>query len=227
MDRRQDAYKAFSKIKSQSKILNSNQVKITWAPGKGIKNKEYKDYWESDIGCSFIPHKILLEQQDDIDLDLLEEGGMVDEDSIPDRLKELRRLKRQEKKEKELLLKQQQQQIQAAAAAVAATSTNAAAVIAGTVAVNPLIPFPATGYVAAPPPPPPIPPPLPLMTPPTSTSFKTNPPSLPPLPPPLPLMTPPTSTSFQTNLPHPVPVSLNHSIPMPVPPPPPPMPGTL
>ena len=218
MDRRQDAYKAFAKIKSQSKILNSNQVKITWAPGKGIKNKEYKDYWESDIGSSFIPHKILLEQED-IDLDQLEEGGMIDEDSIPERLKELRRLKRQEKKEKELLLKQQQQQIQAAAA-VAATSTNAAAVIAGTVAVNPLIPFPATGYVAAPPPPP-IPPPIPLMTPPTSTSFKTNPPSLPPLPPPLPLMTPPTSTSFQTNLPHPVPVSLNHSIPMPVPPPPP------
>ncbi|OTF79888.1 RNA binding domain containing protein, partial [Euroglyphus maynei] len=206
MDRRQDAYKAFSKIKSQSKILNSTQVKITWAPGKGIKNKEYKDYWESDIGCSFIPHKILLEQQD-IDLDQLEEGGMVDEDSIPEQLKELRRLKRQEKKEKEILVKQQQQ-------ITAATST---------VAVNPLIPAYPVGYVAAPPPPPPPPPPplMPLLTPPTSTSFQTNlhpPPislnhSIPmpvPPPPPPPLPPPPTtallrsSGSFPPNVPPPL-----------------------
>ncbi|KAH7646281.1 rna binding domain containing protein [Dermatophagoides farinae] len=205
MDRRQDAYKAFAKIKSQSKILNSNQVKITWAPGKGIKNKEYKDYWESDIGSSFIPHKILLEQED-IDLDQLEEGGMIDEDSIPEQLKELRRLKRQEKKEKELFIKQQQQ-----IAAVAPT------MVTGAVAVNSLIPYPA-GYVAAPPPPPP---PIPLLTAPTSTSFKTNP--------------HPSPISFNNShhqIPIPVPppppatalLGLSGSFPPNVPPPPPPPP---
>lgn len=49
-----------------------------------MKDKEYKDYWESDIGCSFIPTWVLNEQ---IDLDVLEEGGVFDEDTMPDYLK--------------------------------------------------------------------------------------------------------------------------------------------
>lgn len=49
-----------------------------------MKDKEYKDYWESDIGCSFIPNWILNEQ---IDLDALEEGGVIDEETLPAYLK--------------------------------------------------------------------------------------------------------------------------------------------
>lgn len=56
---------------------------MAWAPGKGMKGKEYKDYWEVDLGASYIPYEKLNENTD---LDLLEEGGMIDEDTVPDNL---------------------------------------------------------------------------------------------------------------------------------------------
>ena len=59
---------------------------MAWAPGKGMKGKEYKDYWEADEGASYIPYTKLLE---DVDLDLLEEGGTVDEDTVPEKLQGL------------------------------------------------------------------------------------------------------------------------------------------
>lgn len=59
---------------------------MAWAPGKGMKGKQYKDYWDVDLGVSCIPYDKI---PDDVDLDLLEEGGMFDEETVPTRLKGL------------------------------------------------------------------------------------------------------------------------------------------
>ena len=56
---------------------------MAWAPGKGMKGKEYKDYWEAEEGASYIPYAKIA---NDVDLDLLEEGGTVDEDTMPENL---------------------------------------------------------------------------------------------------------------------------------------------
>jgi hypothetical protein len=57
---------------------------LAWAPGKGVKGKEFKDYWEVELGCSYIPWMRIPR---DFDLDALEEGGMIDEETMPDWLK--------------------------------------------------------------------------------------------------------------------------------------------
>ena len=49
-----------------------------------MKGKEYKDYWDNDAGVSFIPHRILNEKTD---LTVFDEGGVIDEDSIPEHLR--------------------------------------------------------------------------------------------------------------------------------------------
>ncbi|RWS31279.1 splicing factor: arginine/serine-rich 15-like isoform X1 [Leptotrombidium deliense] len=72
---------------------------MAWAPGKGMKGKEFKDYWDVDLGASYIPFEKI---NDDVDLDLLEDGGMIDEETIPDCLKELRRKKLKENDDKAL-----------------------------------------------------------------------------------------------------------------------------
>ena len=77
LDRRQDACKAFHDFKSKKKILGTT-VKVAWAPGKGLCEKKFKDYWEADIGCSFIPHDLVTVDN----VELLEEGGVFDEDSF-------------------------------------------------------------------------------------------------------------------------------------------------
>lgn len=59
---------------------------MAWAPGKGVKGKEFKDYWEVEVGCSYIPHTKLTSMSA-ADLDNLEEGGVIDEDTVPDWLK--------------------------------------------------------------------------------------------------------------------------------------------
>lgn len=59
---------------------------LAWAPGKGVKGKEWKDYWEVELGVSYIPWNKLVNVTDQ-DLELLEEGGMIDEDTLPPNLK--------------------------------------------------------------------------------------------------------------------------------------------
>lgn len=58
---------------------------MAWAPGKGVKGKEYKDYWEVDLGVSYIPYKKIPESAEV--LDNLEEGGWIDEESLSEKLK--------------------------------------------------------------------------------------------------------------------------------------------
>lgn len=67
-----------------NKIFNIFQ--LAWAPGKGVKGKEWKDYWEVELGVSYIPWNKLVNVTDQ-DLELLEEGGMIDEDTLPPNLK--------------------------------------------------------------------------------------------------------------------------------------------
>lgn len=49
-----------------------------------MKGKEWKDYWEKDLGVSYIPWEKLSRETD---LDGLEEGGMIDEETVPEFLK--------------------------------------------------------------------------------------------------------------------------------------------
>lgn len=49
-----------------------------------MKEKEWKDYWEVETGTSYIPWNKL---SHDTDFNLLEEGGMLDEETFPDWLK--------------------------------------------------------------------------------------------------------------------------------------------
>ncbi|XP_077538582.1 insulator su(Hw) mRNA adaptor isoform X3 [Haemaphysalis longicornis] len=82
MDRRQDAFRALQKLKNLK--LQGSLIKMAWAPGKGVKGKELKDYWEVDLGVSYIP---LDKLPANVDLSALEEGGVLDQDSLPDSLK--------------------------------------------------------------------------------------------------------------------------------------------
>lgn len=58
---------------------------MAWAPGKGVKGRDYKDYWEIDLGVSYIPWNRLSKNTDFVSL---EEGGALDEDTMPENLKE-------------------------------------------------------------------------------------------------------------------------------------------
>nr|CAD7198314.1 unnamed protein product [Timema douglasi] len=66
---------------SQSPSLHSRRTQLAWAPGKGVKGKEWKDYWEVELGVSYIPWD-KMSQEPDL-LDILEEGGMIDEETVP------------------------------------------------------------------------------------------------------------------------------------------------
>lgn len=83
MNRRQDAYKAMNSLKSHK--MQGRAITISWAAGKGVKSKEWKDYWEIDLGVSYVPWDRLGPTSD---LEALEEGGMFDEDSMPQWLKD-------------------------------------------------------------------------------------------------------------------------------------------
>lgn len=83
MDRRQDAKKALSE--SRGLKLNGSHIKIAWAPGKGLKEyKNLKEFFELDIGCAYIPYGKI---DPSTDFDVLEEGGVIDEDSMSNEMR--------------------------------------------------------------------------------------------------------------------------------------------
>lgn len=82
MNRRQDAYRAMGDLKHHK--LHGRVITISWATGKGAKEKEWKDYWDVDLGVSYVPWAKLTPA---VDYEALEEGGMFDEDSMPEWLK--------------------------------------------------------------------------------------------------------------------------------------------
>lgn len=60
---------------------------MAWAPGKGVKGREWKDFWEAEAGACYIPWYRLPSRLDDPEgvsiLEGLEEGGVMDEDTLP------------------------------------------------------------------------------------------------------------------------------------------------
>lgn len=83
MNRRQDAYKAMQALKNHK--LQGRAITISWAAGKGVKSKEWKDFWDLDLGVTYVPWNKL---SPDTDFDSLEEGGMFDEDTMPGWMKQ-------------------------------------------------------------------------------------------------------------------------------------------
>ena len=70
MNRRMDAYRFLSNLhvlisnllllcralKNLNKFrLHGKQITLAWAPGKGMKEKQWKEFWDLDAGASFIP----------------------------------------------------------------------------------------------------------------------------------------------------------------------------
>lgn len=98
MNRRQDAHKAMTALKNYK--LQGRAITISWAAGKGVKSKEWKDYWDLELGCSYVPWNKL---DNATNLDELEEGGMFDEDSMPGWLKEKIKSANQKKEQATLL----------------------------------------------------------------------------------------------------------------------------
>lgn len=83
MDRRQDAYKAMHALKNHK--MQNRAITISWAAGKGVKSKEWKDYFDQTLGVTYIPFGKLTHATD---FEALEEGGMYDEDTMPVWVKE-------------------------------------------------------------------------------------------------------------------------------------------
>ena len=85
MNRRMDASKALRSL-NKTKI-HGKPITLAWAPGKGMKDKQWKDYWDVEVGCSYIPISKLDPQ---IDMASLEDGGTFDEDTMPEWMKNMR-----------------------------------------------------------------------------------------------------------------------------------------
>lgn len=97
MNRRQDAFKAMQGLKNFK--LQGRNLTISWAAGKGVKSKEWKDFWDLELGVTYIPWNKLNENTD---FDALEEGGMFDEDTIPGWMKEKKKKLQDKAKESTL-----------------------------------------------------------------------------------------------------------------------------
>jgi RNA-binding protein 16 len=83
MNRRQDAYKAMQSLKNHK--MQNRVITISWAAGKGVKSKEWKDYFDQTLGVTYIPYTKLTQATD---FEALEEGGMYDEETMPTWVKE-------------------------------------------------------------------------------------------------------------------------------------------
>lgn len=90
MHRRQDANRSMQGLKNHK--MHNRVITISWAAGKGVKSKEFKDYWDIDLGVSYIPYEKISRNTDFV---ALEEGGMFDEDTVPPWMKELLTQKQQ------------------------------------------------------------------------------------------------------------------------------------
>lgn len=83
MLRRQDAYKSMQALKGHK--MYNRMITISWAAGKGVKSKEWKDFWDLDLGVCYIPWSKISK---DTDFVALEDGGMFDEDTMPSWMKD-------------------------------------------------------------------------------------------------------------------------------------------
>ena len=58
-------------------------TKAAWAPSKGLTGSDFKANWDVDLGVTYIPWDSLA----DVDLDELSEGGVIDDDTLPEHMK--------------------------------------------------------------------------------------------------------------------------------------------
>ena len=58
---------------------------MAWAPGRGLKDKAYKEYWDVDRGISYIPVGVVRSTGSSIET--LSDGGWVDPATIPSDMK--------------------------------------------------------------------------------------------------------------------------------------------
>ena len=55
---------------------------VAWAPGIGVKESMFKEFWDVEQGATYIPYDRL-----PMDITPYVNGGMLDEDTLPDRMK--------------------------------------------------------------------------------------------------------------------------------------------
>ena len=103
MNTRLEANKIMSS-NSRNFRLSGSSLKMAYAPGKGMKGKEFKEYWDVEHGCSFLPWSLI---NDSTDLDVLEEGAIIDDESLPVPVRETRRNQREQKQKIESQIQQQ------------------------------------------------------------------------------------------------------------------------
>ncbi|XP_013385088.1 protein SCAF8 [Lingula anatina] len=77
---RKEASRAVEKLKGIK--INGSALKTDWAPGKGIKECRLNEFWDKELGVTYIPWNKLPE-----DLSEAAEGGLIDEETLPENLK--------------------------------------------------------------------------------------------------------------------------------------------
>lgn len=82
MHLRSEASRALSSLKELK--LNGTSCKLAWAPGRGVKGAAFKNYWDIDLGISFIPWEKIKSQEE---LDSVVEGGWIDPATCPPGMK--------------------------------------------------------------------------------------------------------------------------------------------
>ena len=84
-------------------LITCLKIKLSWTPGKGMMGKQWKDCWDYNHGCSYIPVNkldlqvvknkgVLYNRLKDFlqhNIMKLEEGGKFDEETMPDWLRPL------------------------------------------------------------------------------------------------------------------------------------------
>ena len=95
LSKRRDAARALDRMKG-AKLLG-NTLKAAWAMGAGVRESSMKEKWDMDLGVTYIPWSNL----EEIDLDKISEGAVLDEESLPEKLKKER------EKQQELMGNQQ------------------------------------------------------------------------------------------------------------------------
>lgn len=77
------ASKCLDRMKDGGYKLDGNSIKVAWATNKGInKERRIKQYWNVEVGCTYVPWTELSETTAS-DLIKWSEGGLLDKDSIP------------------------------------------------------------------------------------------------------------------------------------------------
>ncbi|KAI6660598.1 Protein SCAF8-like [Oopsacas minuta] len=79
METRESADKLVN-VEREIKLGGINS-KLVYAPGKGVKDDNFKQHWDSTHGITYLPWSIVTDKG--IDLSELQEGGILDPDTLP------------------------------------------------------------------------------------------------------------------------------------------------